>query len=36
MYRVRKSSGNSVIYDGYFVLVALIGAFFVLNLMTAV
>jgi hypothetical protein len=36
MYTVRKSQAGSVFYDIYFVLVAMLGAFFVLNLMTAV
>jgi hypothetical protein len=36
MYTVRKSQDGEVFYDFYFICVAMIGAFFVLNLMTAV
>jgi len=36
MYLVRKSNAGHVMFDAYFVIVAMVGAFFVLNLMTAV
>lgn len=35
MYYIRRTTGTSV-YDVYFIIVVLFGAFFVLNLMIAV
>ena len=36
MYLVREAKSNQFIFDLYFVMVVLTGAFFILNLMTAV
>jgi hypothetical protein len=36
MYIVREAKNNALLFDAYFILVVCTGAFFILNLMTAV
>jgi hypothetical protein len=35
MYAVRQANGGSQVYDAFFIILVVFGAFFVLNLVTA-